>query len=84
MATFSNRLRQVILLIALTALGLLLIKELYIFLPGFLGAVTLYILSRGWYRYFTVKKKWNQNLTATFFILSLIVVAQDCQYLQPF
>jgi predicted PurR-regulated permease PerM len=74
MATFSNRLRQVILLIALTALGLLLVKELYVFLPGFLGAVTLYILSRGWYRSLTIKRKWNQNLTATIFILSLIVV----------
>jgi predicted PurR-regulated permease PerM len=74
MATFSNRLRQVILLIALTALGLLLIKELYIFLPGFLGAVTLYILSRGWYRNLTEKKKWNKNLTATLFIFSFLVV----------
>jgi predicted PurR-regulated permease PerM len=74
MATFSNRLRQVILLIALTALGLLLIKELYVFLPGFLGAVTLYILSRGWYRNLTEKKKWNKNLTATVFIFSFLIV----------
>jgi predicted PurR-regulated permease PerM len=74
MASFSNRLRQVILLIVLTALGFLLIKELYVFFPGFLGAVTLYILSRGWYRYLTVKKKWNKNLTATVFILSFLVV----------
>lgn len=74
MATFTNRLRQVILLIALTALGLLLIKELYIFLPGFLGAVTLYILSRSWYRNLTEKKKWNKNLTATIFIFSFLIV----------
>ncbi len=74
MASFSNRLRQIILLIAISALGLLLAMELYIFLPGFLGAVTLYILSRSWYRYLTIKKKWNQNLTATIFILSFIVV----------
>ncbi len=39
MASFSNRLRQIILLIALLALGFLLIKELYVFLPGFLGAL---------------------------------------------
>lgn len=72
--SFSNRLRQIILLVVLTALGLLLVKELYIFLPGFLGAVTLYILSRGWYRKLTVNRKWNQNLTATIFILSFLVV----------
>ncbi len=74
MATFSNRLRQIILLIILVALGFLLVKELYIFLPGFLGAVTLYILSRGWYRYLTIKKKWNKNLAATAFILAFLAV----------
>ncbi|MBX9784435.1 MAG: AI-2E family transporter [Chitinophagaceae bacterium] len=74
MASFSNRLRQIILLIILTALGLLLIKELYIFLPGFLGAVTLYILSRGWYRYLTIKRKWSESLTALLFILSFLAV----------
>jgi predicted PurR-regulated permease PerM len=74
MATFSNRLRQVILLVVLIALGYLLMQELYIFLPGFLGAVTLYILSRGWYRYLTQIRKWNKNLTATLFMLGFLVV----------
>ncbi len=74
MASFSSRLRQIILLVVLIALALLLIKELYIFLPGFLGAVTLYILSRGWYRYLTVHKKWNKGLAATVFILSFLMV----------
>lgn len=74
MATFSNRLRQVILLVVLIALGYLLVQELYIFLPGFLGAITLYILSRGWYRYLTQIRKWNKNLTATVFMLGFLVV----------
>lgn len=74
MASFSNRLRQVILLIVLAALGLLLLRELYIFLPGFLGAVTLYILSRRWYLILTEKKKWNISLTATVFIFSFLLL----------
>jgi predicted PurR-regulated permease PerM len=74
MATFSNRLRQIILLVVLIALGYLLVQELYIFLPGFLGAVTLYILSRGWFRYLTQIRKWNKNLTATLFMLAFLVV----------
>ena len=74
MASFSSRLRQIILLVVLIALGLLLVKELYIFLPGFLGAITLYILSRGWYRYLTIKKKWNKSLTATTFMLGFLVL----------
>jgi predicted PurR-regulated permease PerM len=74
MTSFSNRLRQIILLIALLTLGFLLIKELYIFLPGFLGAVTLYILSRGWYRYLTIIREWNNSLTATVFLLSFLLM----------
>ena len=74
MASFSSRLRQIILLVVLIALGLLLVKELYIFLPGFLGAITLYILSRGWYRYVTIKKKWNKSLAATAFMLGFLVL----------
>lgn len=49
------------------------LKELYVFLPGFLGAVTLYILSKKWYRYLTIHKKWNGNLTATVFILGFLI-----------
>jgi predicted PurR-regulated permease PerM len=74
MATFSNRLRQVILLIALLALGYLLVQQLYVFLPGFLGAVTLYILSRGWYKRLTTRWGWNKNLAATLFLLGFLVV----------
>lgn len=74
MASFSSRLRQIFLLVVLIALGLLLVRELYIFLPGFLGAVTLYILSRGWYRYLTIKRKWNKNLTATCFLFGFLIL----------
>ena len=49
---------------------------LYIFLPGFLGAVTLYILLRETYNNLTIKKKWNKTLTALLFIItSLVVIA---------
>ena len=74
MASFSNRLRQIILLVVLIALGLLLVRELYIFLPGFLGAITLYILSRGWYRYLVNVKKWNKSLAATTFMIGFLVL----------
>lgn len=74
MASFSSRLRQIILLIVLVALGFLLVKELYIFLPGFLGAVTLYILSKKNYRYLTTTRKWNKNATATLFLFGFLVM----------
>lgn len=74
MTNFNNRIRQVLLIILLVALAFLLAKELYVFLPGFLGAVTLYILSREWFLYFTEKRKWNVNLSATFFLIGFLVL----------
>ena len=71
---FNNHLRQVLLLGLIILLGGMLITELYIFLPGFLGGVTLYILLRKWYEKLTVQKKWPKGLTALFFIISTIIV----------
>ncbi len=73
-STFNNRLRQVILLSLIILLALLLLKQLYVFLPGFLGAITGYILLRETYFRFTLKKKWGKTLTALLFILASMVV----------
>ena len=74
--TFNNRLRQIILLVLIILLAVLLLKQLYVFLPGFLGAVTLYILLRATYFNLTIKKSWNKTGTALLFILvSLLVIA---------
>ena len=74
--TFNNRLRQIILLLIIILLAFLLLKQLYIFLPGFLGAITLYILFRESYYSLTIKKKWNKTGTALLFIFtSLIAIA---------
>jgi predicted PurR-regulated permease PerM len=75
-ATFNNRLRQIILLLVIILLALLLLNQLYVFLPGFLGAITLYILFRESYYRLTIVKKRNKTITALLFIfLSLIVIA---------
>jgi predicted PurR-regulated permease PerM len=75
-STFNNRLRQIILLLVIILLAFLLIKQLFIFLPGFLGAITLYILFRESYYGLTLKKKWNKTLTAILFIvISIVAIA---------
>jgi len=80
-STFNNRLRQVILLLVIVLLAVLLLHQLFIFLPGFLGAVTLYILLRDTYYYLTIKKKWKKTGTAVLFIFaSLIVIALPVYY----
>ena len=69
---FNNRLRQVILLGIILLLAVLLLKQLVIFLPGFLGAITLYILYRDSYFKLTIKRKWNKTLLAILLIVGSI------------
>jgi predicted PurR-regulated permease PerM len=71
--TFNNRIRQIILLAIITIIALVLIKQLYTFLPGFLGAVTMYILLRGPYHNLTIKKQWHKTRTALLFVITCLV-----------
>jgi predicted PurR-regulated permease PerM len=72
--TFNNRLRQIILLAVIVLLALLLLKELYVFLPGFLGAITLYILMRESYFKLTILKKKSKTGIALLYIFSSIIL----------
>ena len=72
--SFNNRLRQIILLFIIVLLAALLLKQLYVFLPGFLGAITLYILFRESYFNLTIKKKRGKNIMALLFILSTLLL----------
>lgn len=61
-------------LIAIIVLACLLIfKNLSYYLPGFLGAVTLYIVFREPYFRLTEYKKWNRPATSLLFILLSII-----------
>jgi predicted PurR-regulated permease PerM len=72
--TFNNRLRQLILLAIIILLAILLLKELYVFLPGFLGAITLYILLRESYFRLTIIKKRSKTGVALLYILASIIL----------
>jgi predicted PurR-regulated permease PerM len=69
MPTFNNRIKQVLLLSIIILLLFLVIKELYLFLPGLLGALTLYILSRANYFQLIYNRKWKKGWAAGLFIL---------------
>jgi predicted PurR-regulated permease PerM len=56
-------------LLIVTALAILIFRQLYSFFPGFLGGLTLYILCRKYYLYLTIKRKWNKSATAVLFML---------------
>ncbi|MHA4809724.1 AI-2E family transporter [Flavitalea flava] len=71
--TYNDKIRQVLLLAVMIGLALLLFRELYGFFPGFLGAITLYILSRGYFLFLTEKKGWNKSAVALLFMVGFLV-----------
>jgi predicted PurR-regulated permease PerM len=74
MTSFNNHLRQIMLLALIIVIGILMLTHFYIFLPGLLGAVTLYFLSRKLYATLIEKKKWSRSWTALLFILGFTVI----------
>lgn len=74
MKGFNDNLRQILFLGLIIFIGILMLKHFYVFLPGVLGAVTLYILSRQPYRYLTNQKRWSKGWTSLLFILGYTVI----------
>lgn len=75
-SSFNDRLRQLMLLILIILLGYLLITNLFGFLPGLLGGITVYIIARGLYFRCVYHQGWKKGWTALLFIIvSLIIIA---------
>lgn len=66
---FNDRLRQLLLVIVIILLIYFSLRELRLFMPGLLGALTLYILSRGSYFQLVYNKKWKRGRAAAIFLL---------------
>jgi predicted PurR-regulated permease PerM len=71
---FNNRFKQVVVFVIIVIIALLLMKQLLVFLPGALGAITLYIISRGYFFELVYKKKWRKGLTAMLFVLVYLLI----------
>lgn len=74
MPSFNDRIKQVLLLVLIILLVYLVIEELYLFLPGILGALTLYILSRASYFQLVYHRKWKKGWSAGLFILYYLML----------
>ncbi len=74
MNTFNERLRQILLLFIIILLTYLCIKELTLFLPGLLGAITLYILSRATYFQQVYNHKRSKGGMAGLYILYYLFI----------
>jgi len=69
MTGISNQIKQWLILAVLIGLIILVVRELRMFFPGFLGAITLYIISRGSYFQLVYHYKWKKSLAAALFLI---------------
>ena len=80
MSQFNNRIRQVLILLLIGFLAFLIIRELYVFLPGFMGALTFYILGRERFFRLTEKKSMKPGLIAVLIILVFFILIASPLY----
>jgi predicted PurR-regulated permease PerM len=71
----NERIKQVSFLLIIVLLALVLFRELYTFFPGFLGAITMYILSRKYMFRLVEERNWKKSAAAALLMfMSFIVV----------
>ncbi len=73
-SVFNDRLRQLLILAIIIIIAGLLIGQLSVFLPGLLGGITFYILSRATYFKLVFKRKWKKGGTALLFIIVYLIL----------
>lgn len=72
--SFNNRIRQLVLLSVILLIAYLIVRELYVLLPGILGAVTLYIIGRDLYFRIVEKRRWKPGLAALLIMLAFLSI----------
>ena len=74
MLNFNDRVRQLLLLALIILLIYLSLRELRLFMPGLLGAITLYILSRASYFQLVYTRKWKKGNAAFLYIIFYLLI----------
>src|SRR4030095_15358034 len=74
MINFNDRVRQILLLLLIILLIYLSLRELRLFMPGLLGAVTRYILSRAGYFQLVYSRKWKKGRAAFLYIIYYLLL----------
>jgi predicted PurR-regulated permease PerM len=65
---FNDRIKQILLLLLIILLIWVTVQQLALFLPGILGAITLYILSRANYFQLVYNRKWKKGRAAGLYL----------------
>lgn len=69
----NNSINQIMLIVIIILICILVFKSLIYYLPGFLGAITLYILFRKIYFDLIDRRKWNKSVASILLIILSIV-----------
>lgn len=70
----TDNIKQIGLISLILIVGLSIVSQFSTFIPGALGAATMYILMRHLYLKLTVEQKWKKRLAATVFILAALII----------
>lgn len=74
MSLYNNKIKQILILGLLILMIVIAVRELDLFMPGILGAITLYILTRGSYFQLVYHRKWNKSVTALLFLFGFLIL----------
>ena len=74
MTVFNARVKQILILALIVLLLVSILHALRIFIPGILGAITLYILSRENYFDIVYKRKWRKGWSAMLFLFYYLLL----------
>lgn len=74
MTDFNARVKQILLLALLILVLFIVIKELRVFIPGILGAITFYILSRENYFDLVYQRKWKKGNASFLFLVYYLLL----------
>lgn len=74
MTVFNARVKQLLILALIILLLISILHALRIFIPGILGAITLYILSRENYFDIVYKRKWRKGWSAMLFLFYYLLI----------
>ena len=70
----SNKIKQIFLILVITALCILIVYNLALFLPALLGAITLYVIFRDLNFYLIEKKGWKPWISSMVIMLATVVI----------
>src|SRR5687768_8469429 len=74
MTDFNTRVKQLLILALIILLVFTSLHQLRVFIPGILGAITLYILSRENYFDIVYKRKWKKGWSALLFLFYYLLL----------